>query len=491
MIARHVRSAAVRLRTALVGHHLHNRLSARITFLFGLSALLLGLLVSAITYYATRSSIVGQYSTAAQTTALDNAAIIHADLAAKLFGAQIVDNIDSTTSDSSSFLWTARGWSFSGRFNLNPQDLPAGLQRYVTGGTTAEQIFTIPETGLDYIAIGQEITGTSTPSYYYEIFPMSQAQSELQSLLSALLGAVLLTTLIGLLLGRWASQRTLRPLREVSEVARQISEGKLDARIETPSASDLALLSRSFNHMVDLLQERLVREERFTSDVSHELRSPLTTLGTSISVLESDVDEMTPRSRQAIVLLSQEIRRFQRMVGDLLEISRIDAGSADLQLEEVYLYELVRRCLDRTTSLTVPLEVETEVQDWLVLADKRRFERIIANLVENAQRYADGITRVRVTAHSETLAWIAIEDLGPGIAEADRRHIFERFARAATTAGQRGTGGGTGLGLALVTEHIGLHGGSIWVEENEPFGARFVIEIPRHLRDIDDPEDEQ
>src|SRR5487761_2182701 len=132
---------------------LHSRLSSRITFLFGLSALLLGVIVSAITYYATRSSIVGQYVTAAETTALDNGAVVHADLADQLNGPLIVNNIDQATSNSSSLLYERGTWTFTGRLSiLNPDDLPLSLRNSVNLGVPAEQIFVLPSNGQVYIA---------------------------------------------------------------------------------------------------------------------------------------------------------------------------------------------------------------------------------------------------------------------------------------------------------------------------------------------------
>lgn len=478
-----------RRRFSLGRLQLHSRLSSRITFLFGMSALVLGVMVSAITYYATRSSIVGQFVSAAEATARDNGAIVRADLQTHVSEPVIVDSIDQGTSDSSSLLYYGNSWVVSGRLSiLNPEVLPLSLRRLVSPKVSAEQIFTLPNGGV-YVAIGQSIEGPSGAAHYFEVFPMTQAQNELITLLSVLVGAALLTALIGLLLGRWASRRVLRPLREVSEVARQISEGQIDARIEASSQSDLVTLTDSFNRMVDLLQERLVREERFASDVSHELRSPLTTLGSSISILESHSDELPERSVQALSLLSQEIRRFQRMVADLLEISRIDAGSADFRGEEVYVAELVTRSFARSTSTPPRIYYRPEVLTWRVWADKRRFERVIANLLENADRYAGGVTRVVIDSDREGFVRICVEDEGPGISEDDRRRIFDRFARAAATAGRRGTGGGSGLGLALVSEHVRLHNGTIWVEPNTPKGSRFIIEIPLlTIEEVERPE---
>lgn len=475
-----------------------SRLSSRITLLFGLSSLVLALLVCAITYYSTRSSIVGQFVTSAETTATYNGSQVRAQLLQHIAGPIVVNYIDEATSDSSSLLYYNKQWSYTGRLSIfGPQDIPKDLQTLVADNTAGEQIFTLPATSDVLVAVGQSVTqlphGTAR---YFEVFPMTQAQNELQSLLSVLIGAAALTTMIGFLLGRWAARRTMRPLREVSQVALKISEGQLNARIETGSGSDLAMLANSFNRMVDLLQDRLEREERFASDVSHELRSPLTTLASSISILESRIDELPERSAQAVSLLSQEIRRFQRMVANLLEMARIDAGSSDLRTEEVLIDELVVRSLARSSSLPAKVEIDPSLDGRVVMADKRRFERIIANVLENAERYAGGVTRVALTRGRTRdggglTVRIILEDDGPGIPDAEKQRIFDRFARGANTAGHRGMDRGTGLGLALVREHVRLHDGTIWVEDNTPNGARFIIELPLFTRTDEDEDEEQ
>ena len=156
-----------------------------------------------------------------------------------------------------------------------------------------------------------------------------------------------MTTLLGAALGRFASDRSLRPLAGVSRAAVAIAGGQLDTRLKSdPADSDLVGLTTSFNAMVDELQVRIEREARFNSDVSHELRSPLTTLSASLEVLEADHDTLPPRAQSALLLLGEDLRRFQRMVGDLLEMSRADAGSVDVFLQEVNVCELVQRAVD-------------------------------------------------------------------------------------------------------------------------------------------------
>jgi signal transduction histidine kinase len=227
--------------------------------------------------------------------------------------------------------------------------------------------------------------------------------------------------------------------------------------------------------MADRLQERIEREVSFTSDVNHELRSPLTTLAASLAVLEGRRHELPERSRQALDLLGAEVRRFRRLVDDLLEISRIDAGLSDVSLSEVALADLVERSV-AATSVPVPVESTEQARESRVLVDKRRFERIIANLLDNAQRYAGGATRVAVAAE-DGVARVAVEDEGPGVPAEERQRIFDRFSRG-SSGRRRGLGDGTGLGLAIASEHARILKGRLYVEDNGARGARFVVELP-------------
>jgi signal transduction histidine kinase len=319
---------------------------------------------------------------------------------------------------------------------------------------------------------------------------------------------------LGFVLGRFASRRSLRPLSAVSRAAVAIAGGRLDTRLGAEAADpDLEGLTSSFNTMVDQLQARIQREARFNSDVSHELRSPLTTLSASLEVLETDRDNLPPRAQRALQLLGDDLRRFQRMVGDLLEMSRADAGSADVFLEEVNVSELVERAVEAgirglgEAGSTPEMVIGPEVESVHVGVDKRRFERVMANLLENAANYGGGATVISVSAvgpdgsgvsanggdkgdkadktertdHAPnttyTVVEIAVEDAGPGISPIERTKVFDRFYRG-SAAGRRGTGTGTGLGLALVAEHMRLMDGETWVESSPSGGARFVISLP-------------
>jgi signal transduction histidine kinase len=177
------------------------------------------------------------------------------------------------------------------------------------------------------------------------------------------------------------------------------------------------------------------------------------------------------------------------MVEDLLEISRFDAGAARLHLESVRISELVLQAVATSTDVDIPVAISADAAACTVAVDKRRLVRVIANLISNADRYGGGATRVNVELADNDVR-IAVEDEGPGVDEADRERIFERFARGTDAAGRRGSGEGVGLGLALVREHINLHGGRVWVEDGaNGVGARFVFELPTVAPGSDDVEE--
>ncbi|MGH9100664.1 MAG: sensor histidine kinase [Acidimicrobiales bacterium] len=467
--------------------------------MFALGALVLSVSMGALSYFATRHILVSERASADIHDAFVNATTVAQHFTATATIIEILTAVDKVTTPNSHSLLEERGNWYERTFKVTLDAIPASLRSMVIDDTTAaSQTYTLD--GRPQIAVGVPIKAID--GAYFEIFDVADLGNTLSVFLLGLFVAGIVTTALGAALGRWASGRSLRPLTSVSRAAVAIAGGELDTRlVSTGSDPDLAALTSSFNRMVDQLQERIEREARFTSDVSHELRSPLTTLASSLGVLETQADSLEPRARRALELLSADVRRFQRMVGDLLEISRSDTGSADVSLEEVDPGELVRRAVAAAhRSLPIdtpppPVDVDPEVLGTHLWVDKRRFERVMSNLLENASLYGGGATAVRVEpgngdgSRSHTVR-VSVEDAGPGLPPTERTRVFERFYRG-NAAFQRGAGTGTGLGLALVAEHVRLHGGKVWAEEAEGGGARFTIELPGQLAEPeeDDPTD--
>lgn len=443
----------------------------RITLLFALGAAVLSGAIAAIAFYSVRTSVLDQQTSSLSREAFASALVLSPELQ---LPASEYPSLLATTAGSGStdaLLYHDHRWFTSSVSYAPPAPVPYSLRKAVLAGSPASETLTLG--GVPVFVVGTPVAGAG--SAYFELFPLTEAARTLHVLLVSLLLTAIAVTLGAALLGSWAASRALRPLHEAAQAALAIAGGRLDTRVETDDYADLAVLTSAFNRMADRLQERIEREVSFTSDVNHELRSPLTTLAASLAVLEARRDELPERSRQALDLLGAEVRRFRRLVDDLLEISRLDAGLSDVNLAEVPLADLVTRSV-AATGRPVPIEIAPGAEAGRVLVDKRRFERVLANLLDNAQHYAGGATRVAVET-TGAVARIAVEDEGPGVPESERERIFDRFSRGASGR-RRGLGEGTGLGLAIVAEHLRILGGRVYVEANGQRGARFVVELP-------------
>lgn len=303
----------------------------------------------------------------------------------------------------------------------------------------------------------------------------------LGSVRASLVLATIITVMVGLILGIVSSERVVRPLAGAADAARAIADGRLDTRLEPTDDPDLNALTDSFNDMVARLQDRVERDARFASDVSHELRSPLMTLAASVEVLSSRREELTERSQAALDLLVADVARFSGLVEDLLEISRYDAGAVRINHDSLRVNELVEQSVKASSLPRSPIHIDERCTQMVLSGDRRRLARVVANLIDNARNHGGGSASVRVVPAEDSTShiWICVEDTGEGVPEADRERIFERFARG-VGASKRGAGDGAGLGLALVREHVRLHGGRVWAEPRRDgsTGARFVVELP-------------
>jgi two-component system, OmpR family, sensor histidine kinase MtrB len=448
-------------------------LRARVTLAFAGGAFLLSAALSGVSYGLVRNYLVDQTRTAALREFFVNAGVARDGLRTPSANIpRILASLQDPDS-SPSLVFYDDNW-FPSKVGIARESLPQQFRQAVNSGRPSRQAYRLE--GTTVLAVGLPLPAVQAS--YFELFSLDQLDRTLRFLGVALLGAGLATTVAGAAVGRWASARVLRPVSEVAEAATAMAGGRLETRLPAFEDADLAALTSSFNSMADALQARIERDARFASDVSHELRSPLTTLATTVQVLAGRRDELPERSQAALDLLTADVERFQRLVEDLLEISRYDAGVADLHLEDVRLTELVTRAVASVGGPPVELGPGAMADGLAIQADKRRMERVIANLVENAARYGGGATRVIVDA-GHYVARVAVDDEGPGVAAEEREAIFERFFRGSAAGQRRGGGQGSGLGLSLVSEHVRLHGGRVWVEDNPVGkGARFIVEIP-------------
>ena len=446
-------------------------LRARVLTAFAAGALMLSALLAAVTYGLVRENLVRQRESVAINQAYLNARYLRDSL--RSTGVDVSSVLDSvTTTGGGTPVLVRRGAAFA-PLGVGLEELPPELRRRAINGQPARMRFTLD--GESSLGVGVPLP--SVQATYFEVTSFQELEGALSSLGLSLLAAALVTTLAGATLGASVSRRVLRPLADVSAAAVAIAGGRLDTRVAGIDDADLGTLVTSFNDMASALQQRIERDARFASDVSHELRSPLTTLSASMQVLEARRAELPERAQAALDLLVADVARFSAMVEDLLEISRFDAGAAHLQLDDVRIGELVMHAIDASTDLDVPMAIAADAVDCVVQVDKRRLVRVIANLIGNAESHAGGATSISIDVVDDDVR-IAVEDAGPGVDDDDRERIFERFSRG-SAAGSRGAGAGVGLGLALVKEHVGLHRGRVWVEpRGERPGSRFVVELP-------------
>ena len=288
---------------------------------------------------------------------------------------------------------------------------------------------------------------------------------------------------VGLLLaavGGWViGWRLLAPLAGMARQANAIDDRRLDGRLAVPATGDeLGVLGTAFNSLLDRLAVAFQAQRRFMADASHELRTPLSIARTAAQVTLAQDERTVAEYRESLATVARQTERLTRMVDDMFELALADLDARPLQLEEVYLDEIVNECVssarvlanDRAVSVAARTPVDVQMQ-----ADQSLIRQMILNLVENAVRHtpAGGSVQVAIEANADR-AQIAVSDTGPGIPETERERIFERFVRLEANASH----GGGGLGLPIARWVAQLHRGTLALESTGPAGSRFVAVLP-------------
>jgi signal transduction histidine kinase len=318
-------------------------------------------------------------------------------------------------------------------------------------------------------------------------------EGQLPRLLVTLTLASLATLFIALAGGYWLAGRAMRPVQTITRAAREISETDLSRRLNLKTQDELGELANTFDQMLARLQAAFDRQRQFTADASHELRTPLTIVG-----LESGRALSAQRSPQeyerALRIIQSENEFMSRLVNDLLTLARMDAGQTVVELKEVDLSDIALEAVERLAPLAMRKKVELstgELPELLVKGDRQYLCQMLSNLVENAIKYSqsDG-QRVHVeTGRRDMLAWVRVEDSGPGIAPEHLQHIFERFyqvdkarTRSSDDIDETDNGGressGSGLGLAIVQWIAQVHGGQVSVQSEVGKGSVFEVSLP-------------
>ncbi len=468
-------------------------LRARLIVAFLLVAALSAFATAALTFRAARTAIL-QHT---QDTAVDTLRAQVSSQAPDLhFPPSIADL--RTFAQNIERAGEAQHWVIHVRYRGGPVQPPVltgtgdviepGVGKLVQRGRAAVQRISL--NGKPWLTIGLPVTygGSEEPSglEVYARLPLRNDEVNVRALVQAAQNGALPAVGLSVIPALIAAGGVLRPVRELRRGTQQIAKGALDTRLKATGRDELADLSRTFNGMAEALEQNVAElrrmeanSRRFAADVSHELRTPLAAMTAVVDVLDEDADGLDPDTAYAVRLISEETGKLARMVEDLMEISRFDAGAAALHLDEVDVGETVRKTLQaRGWQDKVHTELPEGVRARL---DPRRIDVVVANLVGNALRHGGEPVRVSVRAEPAERSGpgprllIEVADRGEGIDPEVLPHVFDRFYKADAA---RVRSEGSGLGLAITLENVRLHNGTIRAANAPEGGAVFTVELP-------------
>jgi two-component system sensor histidine kinase MtrB len=373
------------------------------------------------------------------------------------------------------------GFAAAGTFaRLSPE-----LRAIVARGEIGFERLTL-EDGTPYLVTGAR-RPAGGPGFYF-LFDATETEGAIAQLGQALLVGGIVLTALALLAAGAVGRGILRPVRDASEAAERIAEGDLSARLGVASRDEFGAWAATFNRMAASLERTVAqledaqdRQRAFVADVSHELRTPMTALVQEAGLLRDHLDRLPPDGRRVAELLVGDVARLRSLVDDLMEISRFDAEAEVAEDVEFDLAAFVRAIV----AARLPGARERLPDGPLpVVLDRRRLERILGNLLDNAREHGGGAGEVSLDVAPAAIE-LVVADRGPGVDPDELPRLFERFHKADPSRSR----GGSGLGLAIAREHAELLGGSLRAELRAGGGLRFVLILPvtRPLLAGDDP----
>ena len=376
---------------------------------------------------------------------------------------------------------------------LDPETIPESLSKRVRKSDDIVWQYTtmryLQGASVPGLAIGQKVQIPNAGQYeMYIVFSLANEEKTLNLIGTYLLIAGLILLLLITLITWVVVRQVVKPVREAARIATEFTSGDFRQRMKVYSQDEISTLGHAFNEMAESLEKQIARlenlsrvQQRFVSDVSHELRTPLTTLRMASEVIAASKESFDPTVARSSELLVAQLDRFERLLEDLLEVSRFDAEVAVLEAVDFDIVQLVNRCAEDLALVARERKTEIFVKSAepviMIKADIRRVERILRNLLANAIDHAEEAQIDVQIAASERDVAIGVRDYGVGLDENSLTRVFDRFWRADPSRAR--TRGGTGLGLSIALEDARLHNGELEAWGRPGRGAHFVVTLPR------------
>jgi two-component system, OmpR family, sensor histidine kinase MtrB len=377
--------------------------------------------------------------------------------------------------------------------SLLPSTIPQSLRKNVQASVTPVSQYTQMQyaevQNIPGLAVGQKITIPNAGEYeLYLVFSLINEKETLDLISRSLLIASILLLFFITLITWLVVRQVLKPVRNAAQIATEFTAGDFRKRMEVTSQDEISILGHAFNEMAESIEKQIARlenlsrvQQRFVSDVSHELRTPLTTLRMASEVINSSKTSFDTTIARSAELLVAQLDRFEKLLEDLLEISRFDAEVAQLETSEFDIVALGKRCVDDLALVAkqrkTTIYVTSKEPAIFLRADIRRVERILRNLLSNAIDHAEeNQINVNIEGSLDDVA-VSVRDFGIGLDENSLLRVFDRFWRADPSRAR--TRGGTGLGLSIALEDARLHNGELEAWGRPGRGAHFVLTLPR------------
>jgi len=323
------------------------------------------------------------------------------------------------------------------------------------------------------------------PSFVALVVPAADIVDTWLELAPSLLLALALALVVCIAVGGILSRAITRPLEEMTHASQAIAAGDYEQKIATSGNDEVGRLAEAFNHMALEVHRARKTQRDFLANVSHDLKTPLTSIqGFSQALLDGSADSPEDRQRAARII-HQESERMNRLVGELLELSRLESGQIPFRQDHVDVGNRLQHCAEKFRPQAeqghVDLQIDLQASELAITGDADRLDQVLTNLVDNALRYTPAGGQVLLrgnrerTAQNETWVVIRVSDTGKGISPDDLPHVFERFYRVDRA---RTKEGGTGLGLAIAREIVQTMGGYIAAQSQLHQGTTFTVRLP-------------